>query len=455
MKLKDIIYTKKMRAVLNDDAQVLFFVGATGCSKTLVAGIKFADWLTNSAIDETQFYIIFKDIGTGVRNIIQNEDSFYNLFSFMREKFTPSKEGGCQFVWHGINGDKIVYIVGADNKDSWSKILGSNPDGLWLEEMSVLHIDCIREAMGRAISRDCRLLGTTNGGLPNQPFYTEYVNKAIVQFKDTVPSIELAEMTEEKEYSHYYHFNLNDDAPHLTEKQRQNLINLYPENSFYYMSKVLGCRGFAEGAAYAPLMEKTRHLVPFENIELGNLMEIGLFVDVGSNKDPANTEKASTVGSLIGYTRNCERIIILETWVVSATSHDNIITEFEKKIEWWWAKYLEKFKKIVIDNADSILVNTWRAKNKYRTITVKGCVKSYQKIVTLVTRCTLKQQLLMQDRLLWSTHAYNNYLAHTRILLEEDGSEKDLSVQDNDIGDTVAYGLTEKWMEITRNIARG
>lgn len=454
MRLTDIIWTPKMRALMNDESQILFLCGATGCSKTLVAGHKFMDWLNSAGKDETQFYIIFKDIGTGVRNIIQNSDSFYNLYSFMREKYTPAKEGGGQFVWHTPNGDKIVYIVGADNKESWSKILGSNPDGLWLEEMSVLHIDCIREAMGRAISRKCKLLGTTNGGLPTQPFYTEFVNKATVQFKETVPSIELRDITNEWDYAHYYHFNLNDDAPHLTDEDKKKLKELYPENSFYYMSKIMGCRGFAQGSAYATLMDKTKHLVNFDDIELSNLYEIGLFIDVGSNRNVDDTSKASTIATLVGYSRGCQRIIVLECWVIPAYSHDEIIKTCEDHIYWWWSRYMQKFSKIAIDSAEAILINTWKAKNKYPTLTVKGSVKSYKDVITLVTRCELKQQLLIQERLLWTTHAINSYEAHTRILLSEDGAELDLGIQDNDIGDSLTYGLTEKWGDITTQTRR-
>lgn len=454
MNISDVIWTDKMQSVMVDESQILLLVGATGCSKSLIAGHKVADWLLNAPKEQTQFYIICENIGTGVRNILHNKDSFYNLFSFCRDEYRVSAEGGIQFIFHGLYGDKTVYIVGADNKNAWSKILGSNPDGLWLEELSVLHIDCIRESFGRAISRKCKLIGTTNGGLPTQEFYTEFVNHAKVMFKDTVPSIELADMVEDKPYMHYYHFNLDDDAPHLTEDEREKLKELYPSNSFYYYSKILGCRGFVEGAAYASLMKKETHLIPFENIELSNLWEIGLFVDIGSNKDVSDNKKASTVAGLIGYSKECQRIIILECWVVPATSHDDIIKFCEDKIEWWWFRYMQKFKSIVVDSAESILINTWSNKNRFNTINVQGSVKSYKGIITLVSRCSLKQQLLIQGRLLWTDRAYNNYQAHTRILLDDDGKELDLGVQDNDMGDIVAYALTQKWGDITSQIKR-
>lgn len=443
-----------MRSVMRDEAQILFLTGATGCSKTLVAGHKFMDWLMNAPADDTQFYMIFKDRGTGVRNVLENKDSFYNMYDFMREEYSDGKAGGLQFIFHGLHGDKKVYLLGADDRAAWSKILGGNPDGLWLEELSVLHIDCIREAVGRALSRNCKLIGTTNGGLPTQEFYTEFVNHALVRFRETVPVAEISEMIEDKPFMHYYHFNLNDDAPHLTQEQRMRLIELYPENSFYYTSKILGCRGAVEGAAYAPLMDKNTHLIPFENIEIGNLQEIGVFIDVGSNRDPENTDKASTIASLVGYSKYCQRIIVLESWVIPANSHDAIITAVEKEIEPWWCKWMFKLKKIVIDSAEAILINTWKAKNKFNTVQVKGSVKAYKDVITLRTRCELKQQMLIQKRLLWSTHAINSYNAHTQLLLSDDGAELDLGVQINDFGDSLSYGLTEKWNDITKNIRR-
>lgn len=454
MKVSDIIWTEKMQAVMNDDAQILFLTGATGCSKSLVAGHKFMEWMMYAPADENQFYMIFENMGTGVRNVLHNKDSFYNMFDFCREEYKASKEGGIQFVFHGLYGDKTVYIVGADNKNAWSKILGSNPDGLWLEELSVLHIDCIREAFGRALSRHCKLIATTNGGLPTQEFYTEFVNHAKVMFKDSVPTIELAEMIEDKPYMHYYHFNMEDDAPHLSEDEKAKLYELYPQNSFYYYSKILGCRGYVQGAAYAPLMDKNTHLHSFDDIILGNLQEILLSIDIGANKDISDDTKASTVATLIGFSKGYQRMIVLECWDIPSYSHDEIIKQVEEKIEWWWVNYMAKFKKIVIDSAESILINTWRERNRFKTITVKGAIKYVKGQIDLITRCQLKQQLLVQGRLIWSSHALNSYNSHTRILQDEDGSELDLSVQDNDRADSLTYGLTENWNYITKQTSR-
>jgi hypothetical protein len=247
---------------------------------------------------------------------------------------------------------------------------------------------------------------------------------------------------------------MEDDAPHLTQDEKDKLLELYPHGSFYYYSKILGCRGYVEGSAYAQLMEKHLHLIQNCDIVIENLKEILLVIDVGSNRDIENTSKASTVATLIGFSKEYQRVIVLECWVIPSVSHDHIIKECEAKIEWWWVKYMSKFSKIIIDSAESILINTWKQKNKYKTIRVKGSVKNVGQEITLVTRCQLKQQLLVQERLLWSTNAINSFNAHTRILLDEDGKELDLGVQDNDIGDSLAYGLTENWSYLTKQTSR-
>ena len=90
-----------------------------------------------------------------------------------------------------------------------------------------------------------------------------------------------------------------------------------------------------------------------------------MFVDIGSNKDVSDNKKASTVAGLIGYSKDCQRIIVLECWVVPATSHDDIIKFCESKIEWWWFRYMQKFKSIVID---SKFVNTSNDESSMPTI---------------------------------------------------------------------------------------
>jgi len=240
----------------------------------------------------------------------------------------------------------------------------------------------------------------------------------------------------------------------MSEDDKSKLRVLYPPNSFYYNSKVLGCRGFVEGAAYAPLMDKAIHLREFDDLNLHYFREFIASVDVGSSRNTTDTSKASTVLSLVGFTKDYQRAIVLECWVIPAHSHDDIIRQCEQKLEWWWIKFMHKFRSIVIDSAENILINTWFERNKFNTVQIKGATKYTRDDVNLITRCTLKQQLIKQQRLIWVDRAAKSFNAHTRILLDEDGSELDLSVQDNDIADSLTYALTENWGHLQRQIKR-
>jgi len=436
--------------------------GATGTGKTLIAGIKMMDEINNLPPERTQVFYIFKDKQTGARNVLENKKSFYNMFPFLFSEYKESKTIGLHFKFYGLHGSKDIYILRGDDKASWSKVLGSEPDYIILEEVSELHDDCVRECIGRAISRGCKLIGTTNGGLPTQAFYTEQLNHAVVQFKDMVPAVELAEMEQfkpngkVKPYMHYYHFNLNDDAPHMSEEQRNNLVELYPVGSFYHNSKVLGCRGFIEGAAYAQLMDRGIHLRDYGDTNLNYLDEIILSVDMGSNQDINNTSSASTIAKLVGFSKEYQRIITLERWLIPAHSHDHIIKEVEKLAEQYWVRYMEKFKKIVVDNADGIIVRTWQTKTKFPNMTIKAAVKfsKGEGGINRVSRCEFKKQLIKQGRLLWSDRASSCYNAHTRILVDEDGAELDLNIQDNDDGDSLTYAITENWAKLVQQDRR-
>ena len=438
---------------MSDEAQVIFLGGATGTSKSLLAGHVFFDWLNELPVHRTQCFIFFKDRGTGVRNFLEDPGSAYNLYPFLRSEFRDSKTGGLQFQFYGQHGIKNVYIMGADNKTAWQKALGGNTHAIWMEELSVLDIDAIRECFARTISRNCRLIATTNGGLPTQEFYTEFLNHAMVKFPDKVPAIEMADMKQDKSYYSYYHFNLNDDTPWKSDEDRQKLWELFPPGSFYYNSKILGCRGFVEGAAYATLMDRKIHLQSADNINIHKLKELVLSVDIGSNRTPEDKSKSTTVATLVGFSKEYQRAVILECWAISAISHDEIIKQVEKHIEPYWVKYMRQFSKIVIDSAEAILINTWRNKNKFNTLTIKGAVKS-SKVINLVSRVTLKQQLITQRRLLWSDGARNSYDAHTHILSDDKGGEMDNNDQDNDMADSLTYALTENWANLTKEVAR-
>lgn len=461
MTIKDIIWTEKMKAVLKDDAQFLFLLGSTGCSKSLTANIAVMERLFYAPESQSQFAIVCSSIKNAEKVIIDNDASFYNLFPWLRSKYGGSTStGGAHFDFYGKYGKKKVYLAGADDKNSYMQVLGMNLHGVWLEELSVLNIDCVRETFGR-IQRigGGWLICTSNGGLPTQEFYTEFVNHAQVQYSDQVPEIELEEMLQDDKRYHYYHFNLEHDAPHMTEEQKEGLYRTYPPGSFYYYSKILGCRGFQDGVLYAPYMSNDL-LIDHDKINTDSLQEIICSVDMGTARGLDDKNHAHTIATVTGFSKEYQRVIVLEAWEIPSNDIDFIVAEVDRRLMPYWANYYTKLTKIVIDYGDSgdMLVRTWRNKSRLKGVMVKACIKTgkvrgVNNAINLQSRAQLKCQLLIGGYLLWSTHAIDSFNAHKRILSTPNGEEMEQSNINNDYGDSLTYTLTENWVRVS-NISK-
>ena len=100
------------------------------------------------------------------------------------------------------------------------------------------------------------------------------------------------------------------------------------------------------------------------------------------------------------------------------------------------------------------MIRTWRNRTRFKNLTIKGAVKHIKNEITLVTRCQSKQQLIIQERLLWTDRALTSYQSHEQILLNEDGSELDENRQKNDYANCVDYLVTEEWVNLIEQSKR-
>ncbi len=448
MTFDQVIWTDKMRAIFSDDAPVIHLCGAMGTSKTLVAGLLFFDRIYNAPPNVNQFAIIGVSSVLAKRNFIDKADSLYNIHRGLCTEYSDGSKAaaGSHFCIRGKHGKKIVYIAGADNKTSYTNILSLDLGGILLDELSVLHPDVWREAYGRVqrLAYPGWLITTTNGGNPTQEFYPELVNHATVMFRDTVPKIELDEMVGDRADEHYYHFNLQDDCPHKTAEQTERLVNSYPVGSFYYYSKILGCRGFSEGALYAPLLGDTQ-LVSFADLNLDAFEEIVATVDVGASVNGDDTSKSHTIVALGGYTRQYHRVVAIASKKIASIEHRDIIDEAEAWLYPYWLKFYGKFKAILIDKADYKLVSTWQNHTRWRgKISVVGCIKTDKFLCPdLPARAAVKCQLMMTSkqyptsRIVWCDEQMLK--AHRQILQDKDGSELDQADVWQDYADCLSY----------------
>ena len=443
-----VIWTDKMRAIFADDAPVIHLCGAMGTSKTLVAGLLFFDRVRNAPANVNQFAIIGVSSVLAKRNFVDKADSLYNIHRGMCSEYSDGNKdaAGSHFCIHGKYGKKIVYIAGADNRTSYQNILSLDLGGILLDELSALHPDVWREAYGRVQRLAYRgwLITTTNGGNPTQEFYSELVNHATVMYRDRVPKLELDEMVEDRADEHYYHFNLQDDCPHKTAEQTERLVNSYPVGSFYHYSKILGCRGFSEGALYAQLLGETQ-LVSFADLNLSAFEEVVATVDVGASINGDDTNKSHTIIALGGYTKQYHRIVAIASKKISSIEHRDIIEEAEDWLYPYWLKFYGKLKTILIDKADYKLVGTWQNHSRWRgKVSVLGCVKTDKFLCPdLATRAAVKCQLMMtskqypSSRIVWCDEQMLK--AHRQILQDKDGSELDRADVWQDYADCFSY----------------
>lgn len=448
MTFDEVIWTDKMIAIFSDPARVIHLCGSMGTSKTLVAGLLFFDRIMNAPVNVNQFAIIGVSSVLVKRNFVDKADSLYNIHRGLCSECSDGNKdaAGSHFCINGKTGKKIVYIAGADNKSSYTNILSLDLGGILLDELSVMHPDVWREAYGRVqrLAYPGWLITTTNGGNPTQEFYTELVNHAAVQFRETVPKIELDEMIEDRPDEHYYHFNLRDDCPHKTREQTERLINSYPVGSFYHYSKILGCRGYSEGAMYAPLLSDVQ-TVSLADLNLSAFEEIVATVDMGSSVNGDDTSKSHSIVFLGGYTRSYHRLVAIASKKIASVEHRDIIEEAEAWLYPFWLKFYGKFKAILIDNADYKLVSTWQNHSRWRgKVSVLGCVKTHKTLCPdLVTRAAVKCQLMMKSRqyptsrIVWCDS--DMLKAHRQILQDKDGSELDQADIWQDYSDCFSY----------------
>lgn len=452
-----------MRAVFRDKAPFIYLCGATGTSKTLVASMLFFDRIVNTPANVNQFAIVGASAVLAKRNFIDKADGVYHIHRGLCSEYSDGNKeaAGAHFCIYGKTGKKIVYLAGADDKKSYTAILSLDLGGVLLDEMSALNIDVIREAHSRVqrTSYNGWLIGTTNGGNPTQEFYTEFVDKAVPQFKETVPQIELDALKGDMPNRHYYHFNLQDDCPHKTTEQTAALIATFPPGSFYYYSKILGCRGFSQGSLYASYMTEDM-LIDETRINTDALGNVVCSVDMGTSAGLDDTKHAHTIATVVGFTPKYEQVIVLESRVIPSNTLDKVIDEVDKLLLPYWANYYTKLSKIVIDYGDSggMLIRSWRNRTRLKNVTVKPCIKTGKggniggKEINLQSRAQLKCQLLMDNRLLWSTSAESSFKAHKNILATENGEEMEQSTIDNDYADSLTYALTENWIKLSKNI---
>lgn len=254
----NLILSDKYKRFMRTKAKVEFLEGTTAAGKTTVGAVKFL--LTVAASPKKQHILAGLDSGTIEKNVINKDLGLLDIFGSL---LTYNANGrGSESLPHLVlktsKGEKIIYVLGYDNKARWKKALGGQYGCLYVDEGNVADMDFFREA----IMRCDYCMTTLNPDNPELPIYKEFINRSrpLPEYDQDAPP-ELRQMLDGPEHEGWiwWYFNMDHNLGLTAEKKRQIVENV-PVGTKLYKNKILGLRGKATGLVFNNF-DRHRHIL--------------------------------------------------------------------------------------------------------------------------------------------------------------------------------------------------
>lgn len=320
---ESLILSPKYKDFLKYKAPVEFLEGTTAAGKTTVGIVKFMFKVADSA---KKIHIISGlDTGTIEKNIINKDLGILDVFGELVE-YNPSGKGEYSMphlIYHTSSGDKVVYILGYDNKARWKKALGGQYGCLYIDEINIADMEYIREASMRCDY----LMATLNPDDPSLPVYEEYINHArpTDRYANDAPS-DLLNMlnAEPKSGWVWWYFSFDHNAG-LPQAKKEQIISMVPPGTKLYKNKILGLRGRATGLVFSNF-DRSKHIVNRNQLLQAAFDKKIRFVQFSAGLDTAYSSKSPDTISMIfqGITQD-RKIIVLDERVYNNADISNPI----------------------------------------------------------------------------------------------------------------------------------
>lgn len=222
-----------------------FLEGTTASGKTTVgAGVKFMRMVSGS---KKKIHIIAsKTTGTAEKNIIQQDNGILDIHKG-KAKYHGNGDKDYK-IPHIKFEDKIIFVLGYDNKDKWALVLGSQFGCVYIDEINTANIDFVREVS----TRNDYLIATLNPDDPSLPVYKEFINRSrpYKKYAKDVPNEIMQELKEEPVPTwRYWFFTFNDNLS-LSEEDIEKKKRSAPKGTKLYKNKIQGLRGRATGLVF-------------------------------------------------------------------------------------------------------------------------------------------------------------------------------------------------------------
>ncbi|MEG1862968.1 MAG: terminase [Oscillospiraceae bacterium] len=393
---------------LHCNAAAEFLEGTTAAGKTTVGCVKF---MLKVAQSNKKIHILSGlDLGTIEKNIINKELGILDVFGPLAE-YNPAGKGKDSLphiIYHTSKGNKVIYVLGYDNKARWKKALGGQYGCLYIDEINIAEIEYVREASMRCDY----LIATLNPDDPELIVYKEYVNcsRPIKKYIADTPKEILSLLTEQpKENWVHWFFSFKDNLG-LTKEKAEQIINNVPVGTKLYKNKIQGLRGRATGLIFNL---KNTNIITEKRAEN---MEFTLF-SVGVDTSYSQNSKDTFAFVFVGITRD-KKLVTLSEEVYNNAQLDvplspsdlpGLIAAFadRNKDKWGFCR------DVYIDSADQATITEC---GKYKRQT--GCIYNFLpawKKMKIIDRINLqsgwmgKSDFYILDSCTSSIKEYNSY----------------------------------------------
>lgn len=327
-----------------------------------------------------KFHILAsRTTGTAEKNIISQDNGILDLHRNAQYFGNGDKE---YKIPHIKFENKIIFVLGYDNKDKWENALGGQYGCVFIDEINTANIEFVRELS----TRNEYLLATLNPDDPDLPVYKEFVNcsRPFRKYLADVPESILAELTEpEKSGWKYWFFSFRDNAS-LTPEEIQRKMDSAPAGTKLYKNKIQGLRGRATGLIFANF-DRKQHCFHEGKIRLQIEKQELKFIQFSAGLDTAYSSESADVIAMtfIGIDNKSRLLLLAEEVIQNAdlkipVSPSDLAERFVNFLEtnrqkWGFAR------DVYIDSADQATITEIK-KYKRKTGCLYNFINSYKKL---------------------------------------------------------------------------
>lgn len=433
-----LILSPKYKAFLKCKAPVEFLEGTTAAGKTTVGIFKF---ILKCAESSKKIHILSGlDLGTIEKNIINKDLGILDDFGALTE-YNANGKGQYSLphiVLHTSSGDKIIYVLGYDNKARWKKALGGQYGCLYIDEINIADMEYVREASMRCDY----LLATLNPDDPSLPVYKEYINcsRPLAEWQGETP-MEILNMLAEEPKPGWVHWFFSFEHNYGLNKEKIEQIKLnVPKGTKLYKNKILGLRGRATGLVFSNFERK--HIVPkayAKKFVVGENGEVFEYFSAGLDTAYSSKSPDTIAMSFIGITNKGRCFVLgekvynnadLQTPVAPSDTVVNFIDFLDRNTKEWGLA-----RNVFIDSADQATVKEFDKYKRHHS----DCIYIFNgnwKKMTIIDRIYLQLGWFKHDKY-FVVDTCKNYIHELEVYSwQEDKDNKPEDANDHMINST-------------------